>query len=41
MQQFSENISLFPGKEWLNHPVVEQTLDKEIDVYFKELGLVF
>ncbi|MBP8085452.1 MAG: aldehyde dehydrogenase family protein, partial [Cloacibacterium sp.] len=35
MQQFSENISLFPGKEWLNHPVVEQT-EYLVDGEFKQ-----
>ncbi len=35
MQQFSKNISLFPGKEWLNHPVVEQT-EYLVDGEFKQ-----
>jgi hypothetical protein len=35
MQHFSENISLFPGTEWLNHPVVEQT-EYLVDGEFKQ-----
>ena len=35
MQQFSENISFISGKEWLNHPVVEQT-EYLVDGEFKQ-----